>query len=37
PRYEAMAKWGVTVTADQVGGLTSEDDFVNLISEVISA
>ena len=37
PRYEAMAKWGVTVTADQVGTLTSEDDFVNLISEVISA
>ena len=37
PRYEAMAKWGVTVTADQVGTLTSEDDFVDLIAEAICA
>ncbi|MEW9920774.1 ATPase [Marimonas sp. MJW-29] len=32
PRYEAMSKWGVTVTADQIAALRSEDDFVDLIA-----
>ncbi len=36
PRYEAMARWGVTVTADQVGTLKSEADFVELIAEAIN-
>lgn len=36
PRYEAMARWGVTVTADQVGTLKSEADFVDLIAEAIN-
>lgn len=35
PRYEAMARWGVTVTADQVAALTCEKDFVDLIAEVM--
>lgn len=33
PRYEAMARWGVTVTADQIATLRSEADFVALIAE----
>lgn len=36
PRYEAMARWGVTVTADQVGTLKSEADFVDLIADAIN-
>jgi hypothetical protein len=32
PRYEAMAKWGVTVTADEVSRLTSQKDFDDLIA-----
>lgn len=35
PRYEAMSRWGVTITADQVGALKSEADFINLIADVI--
>ncbi len=35
PRYEAMAKWGVTVTADQIAGITSEADFTDVIAEAI--
>lgn len=37
PRYEAMARWGVTITADQVGALTSEADFVDLIADVMTS
>ncbi len=37
PRYEAMSRWGVTVTADQVAGLKSEDDFNDLIAGTLSA
>lgn len=37
PRYEAMAKWGVTVTADQVSHVKTEQDFENLIAESIEA
>lgn len=36
PRYEAMARWGITITADQVGGLTTEADFVELIAQVMT-
>ena len=35
PRYEAMARWGVTVTADQVASLRNEADFVDLIANAI--
>lgn len=35
PRYAAMARWGVTVTADQVAALTSQDDFTDLIASVL--
>ena len=37
PRYEAMSRWGVTVTADQVAQLRSEDDFVDLIAGTLGA
>ena len=37
PRYEAMAKWGITVTADQVSHVKTEQDFENLIAESIEA
>jgi hypothetical protein len=37
PRYEAMARWGVTVSADQVAGLKSEEDFIDLIAEVMDS
>ncbi|NEK22211.1 ATPase [Sulfitobacter sp. JBTF-M27] len=36
PRYAAMSKWGVTVTADQISALTSEADFVDLIADCLS-
>lgn len=32
PRYEAMARWGITVTADEVAALSTADDFDALIS-----
>jgi hypothetical protein len=32
PRYQAMARWGITVTADQVAALRSPEDFDALIS-----
>ena len=31
PRYEAMARWGITVTADQVASLKTPSDFDDLI------
>ncbi|TMM54504.1 ATPase [Sulfitobacter sabulilitoris] len=37
PRYEAMARWGVTVTADQVSALRSPQDFDDLIANAVSA
>lgn len=37
PRYEAMSKWGVTVTADQIAGLQNEADFVDLIATTLPA
>lgn len=36
PRYEAMAKWGVTVTAEEVASVVSPDDFDGLISRAIN-
>ena len=35
PRYEAMARWGVTVTADEVAALASDQDFEDLIARAI--
>jgi hypothetical protein len=35
PRYEAMARWGVTVTADEVASLKSAADFDALIGHAI--
>lgn len=32
PRYEAMARWGVTVTADEVSALRSHADFEDLLA-----
>lgn len=32
PRYEAMGRWGVTVTADEVASLNGEADFTDLIA-----
>ena len=36
PRYAAMAKWGVTVTADDVYAVKSPQDFDELIATAIS-
>ena len=35
PRYEAMARWGVTVTADDVAGLRTPADFDALMAEAL--
>ena len=35
PRYEAMARWGVTVTADEVASLKGEADFTTLIATAL--
>ncbi|WP_420011251.1 ATPase [Tateyamaria sp.] len=35
PRYEAMARWGVTVTADEVASLKGEGDFTDLIATAL--
>ncbi len=32
PRYEAMAKWGITVTADEVAALKTDADFDALVA-----
>ncbi len=32
PRYAAMEKWGVTVTADEVAGVSSAADFTRLVA-----
>jgi len=37
PRYAAMARWGVTVTADEVSALRSEADFDTLIADALAA
>ena len=35
PRYEAMSKWGVTITADEVMSLKREEDFTDLIATAL--
>ena len=35
PRYAAMAKWGVTITADEVAQVKTPDDFTALIATAI--
>jgi len=35
PRYEAMSKWGVSVTADELSQVESSDDFNNLIAQAL--
>ena len=35
PRYEAMARWGVTVSADEVASLKGEADFVDLVAAAL--
>lgn len=35
PRYAAMARWGVTVTADEVASLKGEADFIDLIAHAL--
>ncbi len=35
PRYEAMARWGVTVQATQLEGCGSEGEFVDLIARAL--
>tara|TARA_R110002049_G_scaffold10127_1_gene50050 strand:+ start:5343 stop:6194 length:852 start_codon:yes stop_codon:yes gene_type:complete len=32
PRYEAMAKWGVTITPDEIGQLQNQQDFTDMIA-----
>lgn len=36
PRYAAMEKWGVSVTADEITAITSEADFDHLIAEALA-
>lgn len=36
PRYEAMSRWGVTVTADDVAALKGEQDFIDLIADALT-
>jgi hypothetical protein len=35
PRYAAMARWGVTVSADAVAALRNAEDFVELIADAL--
>ncbi|MFY0619469.1 ATPase [Shimia sp.] len=35
PRYAAMAKWGLTVTADRVASVASADDFADVIASAL--
>ncbi len=35
PRYEAMSKWGVSVSADEMAKVKSTDDFNNLIASAL--
>jgi hypothetical protein len=35
PRYEAMARWGITVTADQVAALRSQQDFDDMVASCL--
>jgi hypothetical protein len=35
PRYEAMARWGITVTADEIAGATDAEAFDTLIAAAL--
>lgn len=35
PRYEAMARWGVTLSADEAASLKGEADFVDLVATAL--
>ena len=35
PRYEAMSKWGITVTAEEVAEVRTTEDFNNLIATAL--
>ena len=35
PRYDKMARWGVTVSPDEVGALKGEEDFIDLIATAL--
>lgn len=37
PRYEAMARWGITITAEQAAAVSSPDDFNDLIARTLDA
>ena len=36
PRYAAMEKWGVSVTADEIASIASAEDFDELISQALA-
>ncbi len=36
PRYAAMEKWGVSLTADEITAITSEEDFDHLIAQALA-
>lgn len=36
PRYEAMAKWGITVSADDVMRVETADDFTEMVADRLS-
>lgn len=35
PRYEAMARWGIAVTADEIAAATDSEGFDNLIADAL--
>ncbi|MRU14162.1 ATPase [Roseovarius sp. A21] len=35
PRYDAMAKWGVTLTADEVAGVNTADQFEDMVASAL--
>ena len=35
PRYEAMAKWGITLAADTVAGIATAVDFTDVIERAL--
>ena len=37
PRYRAMEKWGITVTAEQVAALRDTPDFIEMVARAIGA
>ena len=35
PRYEAMARWGITLTVDQISALRTSEDFEDLVASCL--